>query len=435
MNVKSQISSLSAQPTRHLNKILQQSRLASVVKPLNEDTKFTRLSKIKSLLKKKSQSQTLNVKHSLINASRVQRKYSAEQRFHPTHQVITSTPSSRYRYNWGLKSNLPSTKNSFIICNSLDKNGMSDFYPGASFALISRRVTELRTPITPLVSRITKSDRNDIFSSILPSKDSQKSVPNHSTSSTIEQRKVSFLNYLKSLGYTDAGIYKITKDQLLLETLLSKVTASKSEYSQSFSQIPFSIPTSESRLGSSDNTISILKRPIATAGLSYLLRGSLNNRPSSMLVPRKIKYSHSPVFESVEELNYRLPSASVDYPIIPGRFVEKTGTMASVTGIAATSNLVGLEMKQLKTQKIIHSSMQPFSIRSIGLKNNGAIEMNVEARNFPHPFNSNQTNNRGKTTSNISLTNKIKMSLSSNSSLNRSRSKIQRGDSEEDEFF
>lgn len=65
------------------------------------------------------------------------------------------------------------------------------------------------------------------------------------------------------------------------------------------------------------------------------------------------------------------------YPVIRGRFVSERGTLAAIAGVTASSNLVSLN--HVKTREIVHEAMQPFSVRSINMREDGTVSVNVEA--------------------------------------------------------
>lgn len=153
----------------------------------------------------------------------------------------------------------------------------------------------------------------------------------------------------------------------------------------------------------------LYKRPIATAGASYLLKGSLNNRPSLAPTP----YTESKSEDTLTSLNNELPSATTQYPIVPGRVLN--GGVA-VAGLVSTSNMVVNSRQSAPKPEM--DKMQPFTVKNINIRNDGSLEMSVET------YNSRLNRRKGtQPTARDLMQNTIKQSLSNNN-LSRSRSQI-----------
>ncbi|KAG5439086.1 hypothetical protein PCANB_001384 [Pneumocystis canis] len=81
-----------------------------------------------------------------------------EEKYYPTHQIIRSPSSSRFRGNWGLKRDLPQVKSLYISLDSLDTlQHQTPFESGNSKFNFLERWKEMRIHLC-----ISKEENNDI---------------------------------------------------------------------------------------------------------------------------------------------------------------------------------------------------------------------------------------------------------------------------------
>lgn len=370
-------SSFSAKQSRSLDSIIQHSRLAAVSKPIP----------------------------SYRNAE------SKQERAHPTHQVITTTPASRLRQNWGLKNTLPKKQHvPYVVLDHLDHNGLTGFDSGSRFPMVLNRVRELRKHVNHLMSPRKDGSRADaFFNSILETTISQHRMPGSKNISANEMRTIQnneVTQKLTDLGYNKKFISKVISQKVLADNLS---TENGYKFLEKFakSQLGQSQLTGNDEAGQVDTFL--YKRPIATAGASYLLKGSLNNRPSLAPTP----YTESKSEDTLTSLNNELPSATTQYPIVPGRVLN--GGVA-VAGLVSTSNMVVNSRQSAPKPEM--DKMQPFTVKNINIRNDGSLEMSVET------YNSRLNRRKGtQPTARDLMQNTIKQSLSNNN-LSRSRSQI-----------
>lgn len=378
-------SAISSQHLKRLETVLQQSRLASIAKPTSRG----------------------GSQKSASNRSK-------QHRLHPTQQVITTTPASNFRNNWGLKNDLPKKKRSpYITLNSIDVNGLVDYDPGAGYTMTSRRIQELKTSIQPLIPIPSKNYLSDFFYSPKPAaQHSLDNSPEQSQDRETEKKRASFLHYLENTGYPRAKINQITKDGPLLERTLSKYRTKGNSLTHQANL--FADPQTSS------NPPPSLMRPIGTAGLLYSLKGSLHNRPLRSSSAKAIGSTQ----DQISILNSQLSPGSLESEIFPGRFVDSSGSRALVAGIVGTTNAVDLKMNIGSSNSNMQAQCQPLSIRTLQMKGNGSVEMVLNANRFD---NSSQANN------NASLTAQLKLGL--NNSIQLRRAMDRGGGSSESEFM
>lgn len=290
---------------------------------------------------------------------------------HPTHQVITTTPASNYRHDWGLKRPLPTSRNSrFITLNKLDsETGLTDFDSGARYAMTSKRIQEMQQPVQPILpnSALDNSrpmQNHPFFTPLrLPS---GSSIPSNSkTSKSIGSSKVeSFKSYLKYNGYSSAVIEALLLDGSKLEAAFQRNFPGNTERT----------PVKQRDSGvSSDKPTDSLRLPLATAGLCYTLPGTLNNRP------KVIKTPSAKLFKDTTGIS----STRQDGTAVPGRLVNSNGTLANVGGITGSANLVNVDLIEIQNRQLVYDTVQPFTIQSIGITRQGSIDLVVRALS-PH---------------------------------------------------
>ena len=289
-----------------------------------------------------------------------------QKNLHPTHQVITTTPASNFRHDWGLKRPLPTTRSSrFITLDSIDtETGLTDFNSGARYAMILNRIKELQQPVQPILSKHTldKNTKN-MGGSFFQSLQIEKSARSDQTSPS-EIHTKSFRAFLKNQGYTPELINNLVQDKPRLEADVKKILSSQVRTSQnSLSTTPVR-PNNES----SKQTDS-LRQPLATAGLLYALPGTLNNRPTSIKTPSTPLFKHS--------VGLSVPRQ--DGVIVPGRLVNSNGTLANVGGITGSANLVNVDLVEVQNRQLVYDKVQPFTVQSLGITRQGSVDLVVRA--------------------------------------------------------
>lgn len=298
------------------------------------------------------------------------RKASAKQSksIHPTHQVITTTPASNYRNDWGLKRPLPTKRSSrFITLNKLDsETGLTDYNSGARYAMVLNRIKEFGQPVQPILPSRSldnyRTSHNDPFFTPLPAS-IIKPTESHQTSPTSIKEgdsSRSFINYLQNNNYSPDYVGGLLQDRPKLKAAIRRHVRTQR-----------SRPPSEEEKAdfTSDISHEIFCQPMATAGLLYSLPGTLHNRPTAVKVPS------TPLFQNTTSIT--VPRQ--DGLVVPGRLVNGHGSLANVGGITGSANLVNVDLVEVQNRPLIYDPVQPFTIQSLSVTRQASVDLVVRA--------------------------------------------------------
>ncbi|CAI4851721.1 CDA_G0054330.mRNA.1.CDS.1 [Saccharomyces cerevisiae] len=196
------------------------------------------------------------------------------KKFHPTHQIIETKPSTLYRQEWGLKSAIPSKiKSRYLVYNDLDTlERITTFEPRGGTQWNRLRFQEMGVPIVSNIGR-----QNPFFKDI-----SRPEDESHAKLSLFKEMK----------GGTDIS-------PAAMEKRLKKITALIRSFQDEFKEWLVENHPDELKLNSNkleDYVVKFLNKKletktnkkfnteiIGTGGLSYSLPGKLKNSPNGVI--------------------------------------------------------------------------------------------------------------------------------------------------------
>lgn len=297
------------------------------------------------------------------------RKYAKKQiSTVPSDQIITTTPASYYKQDWGLKRPLPKRAPKNIVLKDIDFNaGLTNYDFGDKFALILNRIKESGTTVSPVIGQLRAGNRstggNGLFHTIQNHKSPQpiksfESVNHESRDSPTDRNLQAFISFLESKGYQKPRIDTILESNPQIIESMDKEIKTSSRTSH--------IKLAPSQHSGSNQIDDLVRAPIATAGLLYLLPGSIDNRPPTTKSIKNITSAH--YFKSTH-IN--------GGAIVPGRLVGQ-GDLATVGGVTGTVSLGNADRTIISNQSIMHEKVHPFTVRHISLTKNASLDMVVE---------------------------------------------------------
>lgn len=267
-------------------------------------------------------------------------------KYHPTHQVIETKPSTLYRQEWGLKSAVPAkNKSRYLVYNELDTlERIADFEPSTGSQWNRQRFQEMGLAPTynpgkanPLFEGASSTtDRLAPLSSLLniesAQANSQRSVP-------------SKLGQVKALR----GEFK----QWLLEKD-PEALKNKSFTARDMNQNAIEFLAERSARQASKVSKNSFKDIIGTGGLSYNLRGRLKNSPNGV----------------------------VQKTIVPGRFLNFDGNdrLAAIGGFVtnATSSSPMTSQMAYNMGDFIREATFPFEVQQASVGDNGKVMIRAQ---------------------------------------------------------
>lgn len=263
---------------------------------------------------------------------------SASPRFHPTHQIIETKPSTLHRQEWGLKSSIPSkVQTRYIIFNDLDTlERLTTFEPNAGSQWSRLRFQELG-----VAPSYNAGKSNPLFEG--SSSSSSQLVPLSSllnidpTSSRADVEKK--LSQVKSLR-------NVFKKWLLSnnpEALKNKSFSAKDMSDNAVEFLSESIGTNTGLNSASLNKV------IGTGGLSYNIGGRLRQSPNGV----------------------------VSKTVVPGRFlnVEGNDRLAAIGGFVANAGSSSPNTSQIDYNMgdFIRELKFPFAVNRAFVQDNGKV--------------------------------------------------------------
>lgn len=400
-----------AKVNSHFLKAFQSSRLVSINNNIQTYENFC-----------KKQLQQSNLQGSSSKSSKTNQSAWQNQLKNQTHkkvprlQVIGTTPASKYRMDWGLKSKLP-TKDmpSYIVVESMEKNQMTGFDRGSSFALTRRRIQQLQVPVYPIFTQSLKGSVNTMFSSPyidLGRSKKPEGVENRSISRDDKKKIIDeYLNDSSALSKEQRTLLKNEKLTDLVYSLINPPKHMIESVTKSFEN-----EKKTSLVANIDDIYSLISGPIGTAGLSYLIPGSVHVRapepPSAFGIKDESK-------ETV--LGHQQYVPTKDH-VVPGRFVEsrhgfknKTIAVAGVLGTLANTNYNRGVVPTVPDNRKVY----PMIIGSLHVSEEDAsIDMKVVLPSLPTDRGQNKTISLVSGKSEIDVTNSVKRLIVSNSKSN-----------------
>lgn len=266
-----------------------------------------------------------NLPHGQQQLSRKQKRQS------PIDQVITTTPASFYRQDWGLKRPLPWKKTKFVTIDEIDTStGMTDFNPGDKYTMIQNRIKELQRPVSSILARNKHQPkqlkRDGLFQPLyIEPLDNPSRRPSAYSTKTFQSEKF----------YSSASLITNTASSFLS---------------------PLQSPIDDS-----------LRNPVATAGLSYHLPGTLDNRPMHGRTLNSSLYAQKDI----------PPVSRPEGTVFPGRIIKSDASLANVSGVTASANIVNASITEIQNRPLVYDVVQPFTVQSIEMTKQGAIDMVV----------------------------------------------------------
>lgn len=338
------------------------SRLVSLARPIKSNT-------------------SASVTGSTPSAKMTRKQQHQQSQRHPTHQVLTTTPASHFRRDWGLKRPMPANNRArFITLEQMDtESGITAFESGAKYALIKKRIEELRQPVKPILSRAGRDDsgggrttRGDqLFMPLAQGSEersnqlqNQRKIKVAEENPTVDQ----FRKYLDSTGLPTKTIESLLQNKSDLHAALQKYVIHSSWGSTNHPPPP-PPPQHDHRRRPPQPPAS----PIATAGLLYTLPGSLSTRPPRASTTRPPP--SSPLFAKTAGLTTQLHEGSA----VPGRLVHASGTAANVAGITSTCNLANVDLVELQNRPLVYDVVQGFTVQSLSVTRQGSVDLVVRA--------------------------------------------------------
>ncbi|KAK9471684.1 mitochondrial 37S ribosomal protein bS1m [Dipodascopsis tothii] len=200
---------------------------------------------------------------------------------HPTHQVIHSTPASRHRQDWGLKSSIPrKVATSHIVVQALDTPlHMPIFSGGGKFLRVRERFRETRAPIGRFDVSLseefgalgTQSSGRDLANALFPAEEGGVARRSLKDMSAAEKAAL-----LASIGGQRANFRKY------IEEVLHRDYAEVKKNSQDLVDAAFDFLQLSRTGGKSRRVVQ------GTGGLGYALRNAVANTPNGFEYRTKV---------------------------------------------------------------------------------------------------------------------------------------------------
>lgn len=270
-------------------------------------------------------------------------------KYHPTHQVIETKPSTLCRQEWGLKAAIPSKiKSRYLVYNDLDTlERMTTFEPNGGSQWNRLRFQEMG-----LAPTYNPGKSNPLFMGSASSTDRLAPLSSlmniDSSTSSIQKDVKKKLPFLKSLR-EEFRNWLLEKDP---EALRNKSFTARDMNEKA---IQFLSERSLRSKGSSTTfTKNTFKNIIGTGGLTYNLRGKLKNSPNGV----------------------------IQKTILPGRFLNLDGNdrLAAIGGFVAnaTSSSPMTSQVAYNMGDFIRELTFPFDVQQVSVEDSGKIMIRAQ---------------------------------------------------------